>query len=267
MRIPFYQVDAFSDGPFTGNPAAVCLLPNWLEDKLLQKIAEENNLSETAFYVNDTGSDALNLRWFTPVTEVELCGHATLATAAVLSEINQGDNSPLVFSTHSGILTVRQLNSYYNMNFPAQETIVIDMPASLPEALGLETEDIEMVLQASDIVVVLKEEAHLDTLIPDYPALKKFPVRGVVVTAAASACDFRSRWFGPQVGVNEDPLTGSAYTFLAPFWAQRLEKSTLQAIQGGNRKGRITCTVLDTGRVELTGKAEIVIQGELILRQ
>jgi PhzF family phenazine biosynthesis protein len=265
MRIPFYQVDAFSDGPFTGNPAAVCLLTCWPEDEILQRIAQENNLSETAFYVRDIGDKALDLRWFTPKTEVELCGHATLATAVVLSERHPHNHSPLVFSTRSGILTVQKNESLYSMNFPAQQATVIDMPTSLPAALGLESEDIEIVLQASDTVVVLREEALLDTLLPDFPSLQKIPTRGVVVTTASSVCDFRSRWFGPQVGVNEDPLTGSAHTFLAPFWAVRLGKTTLQAVQGGSRKGRITCAVLGTGRVELAGKGEIVIQGEFIL--
>lgn len=264
MRIPFYQVDAFSDGPFTGNPAAVCLLTHWPEDEILQRIAQENNLSETAFYVSGTGGNALNLRWFTSVTEVALCGHATLATATVLSERDPDSDAPRIFSTHSGRLTVRKEGRLYRMDFPAQQAVAINIPASLPAALGLAPDDIETVLQASDIVVVLRDEARLDTLAP---VLKTFPVRGVVVTAAASTCDFRSRWFGPQVGVNEDPLTGSAHTFLAPFWAERLGKTTLQAIQGGSRKGRITCTVLDTGRVELAGEGEIVIQGEFILRQ
>ncbi|KML23286.1 isomerase [Leclercia adecarboxylata] len=264
MRIPFYQVDAFSDGPFTGNPAAVCLLPFWPNDDVLQKIAMENNLSETAFYVASTEEKTFNLRWFTPVTEVELCGHATLATAAVLFERGSSEKK-LKFFTRSGTLIVTRENDYYSLNFPSQSAEIIDVPVTLADALGLSTKDIDCVLSASDIVVVIHNERLLDCLQPDLVALKKIPTRGVVVTAAASACDFRSRWFGPQVGVDEDPVTGSAHTFLAPFWAARLGQDSLNAVQGGARKGKIICSVLEKERVKLTGEGRIIIRGEFDL--
>lgn len=265
MYIPFYQVDAFSDGPFTGNPAAVCLLSSWPDDCVLQKIAQENNLSETAFYVNNVEKGAQNLRWFTPATEVDLCGHATLATAAVLFEMNYSDEHQLTFFTRSGPLSVKREEGLYSMNFPVVHASFVDRPEGLENALRLLPCEVDSVLAASDLIVVLHEESKLDLLQPDLVHLATFPYRGVVVTARAGEDSFRSRWFGPQVGVNEDPVTGSAHTFLAPFWAERLGKNTLSAVQGGARKGQLTCRLTDDGRVELIGEARMVIRGEFIL--
>lgn len=236
QRIRFYQVDAFSKGPFTGNPAAVCLLEAWPEDSVLQHIATENNLSETAFVVRQP--DGFGLRWFTPAVEVDLCGHATLAAASVL--LNQQARERVRFFTRSGA------------------------PQGLFKALGL-AEDAGETWQASDIIVVIDDEALLDALKPDFNALNAFNTRGVVVTAASRTFDFRSRWFGPQVGVNEDPVTGSAHTFLAPLWSEKLAKKTLHAQQGGNRKGELFCHIKDNGRVELSGEACLVIEGTFIL--
>lgn len=261
-KIPFYQVDAFADRPFSGNPAAVCLLDSWLDDITLQNIARENNLSETAFVVRQDEDFAL--RWFTPAVEVDLCGHATLAAAAVLFSLHDFAEQEIRFSTRSGILKVKSDGDNYTLDFPLVNPLPISAPEGLLAALGLEGEAAE-IWQASDIVVIIKDEERLEMLSPDYAALEKFATRGVVVTVAAQHYDFRSRWFGPQVGVNEDPVTGSAHTFLAPLWADKLGKKHLCAQQGGPRKGNIDCHIKDNGRVELTGKARLMVEGYFLL--
>ena len=260
QRIPFYQVDAFSSGPFTGNPAAVCLLEAWPEEGLLQRIAAENNLSETAFVVQQ--DDGFALRWFTPATEVDLCGHATLAAASVLLSGENGER--LRFFTRSGELTVTADKGTYTLDFPRVIPTRIAAPRGLLSALGIAQEACEFWL-ASDLIVVLDDEALLDDITPDFTALATFDVRGVVVTAPSRTFDFRSRWFGPQVGVNEDPVTGSAHTFLAPLWSEKLGKTRLHAQQGGSRKGELICEIKDNDRVALSGEAYRVIEGVLIL--
>lgn len=261
QRIPFYQVDAFSNGPFTGNPAAVCLLDAWPDDKVLQRIATENNLSETGFVIKQ--GDDFGLRWFTPAVEVDLCGHATLAAASVLLSRNEAGER-MRFHTRSGVLTVTACNGIYTLDFPLVTPVRIAPPQGLFAALGLH-EDAGEVWQASDLIVVINDENSLDLLKPDFNALEKFDTRGVVVTAASRDVDFRSRWFGPQVGVNEDPVTGSAHTFLAPLWSEKLGKKTLHAQQGGSRKGELTCEIKDNGRVALSGEACLIIEGAYIL--
>lgn len=260
-RVPFYQVDAFTQTPFAGNPAAVCLLEQWPDDATLQRIATENNLSETAFVVAD--GDDYQLRWCTPATEVDLCGHATLAAASVL--FTRTDARELRFHTRSGLLTVTRDGETQVMNFPAVTPQAIDTPAGLLAALGIAPAQVLGCWQASDIVVLVDDETLIDALTPDIAALKVFHTRGVVVTAAARAFDFHSRWFGPQVGVDEDPVTGSAHTFLAPLWAARLGKTTLTAQQGGSRKGELVCELRNDGRVALKGHTSLVIEGMLLL--
>ncbi|MBS0968569.1 MULTISPECIES: PhzF family phenazine biosynthesis protein [Yersiniaceae] len=262
MRVPFFQVDAFSRHPFSGNPAAVCMLEKWLDDTTLQRIAQENNLSETAFVVK-TG-DSYGLRWFTPAVEVDLCGHATLAAACVLFTRYVPHAEEIRFHTRSGELTVRGSDEGYILNFPLVHPVRIDTPPGLLAALGLGSGPAE-IWQASDIVVIINDENVLDSLSPDFSALAQFDTRGVVVCTPAKAFDFRSRWFGPQVGVNEDPVTGSAHTFLAPLWGEKLGKKVLSAQQGGKRKGEITCRIKENNRVELCGEACIVIEGELFV--
>lgn len=261
QRIPFYQVDAFSQGPFTGNPAAVCLLDAWPDDALLQHIARENNLSETAFVVKQ-GHD-FALRWFTPAVEVDLCGHATLAAASVLLRQKETGNN-VRFFTRSGELTVTAEKGRFTMDFPLVIPRRITAPDGLLSALGISVGASEF-WQASDLIVVMDDEAHLEGLTPDFTALATFNTRGVVVTAPSRQFDFRSRWFGPQVGVNEDPVTGSAHTFLAPLWSDKLAKKRLHAQQGGSRKGELFCHINDKGRVELTGEACLIIEGTLII--
>ena len=261
QRIPFYQVDAFSHGPFTGNPAAVCLLEAWPDDAVLQHIARENNLSETAFVIKQ-GHD-FALRWFTPAVEVDLCGHATLAAASILLR-HEETGKKVRFFTRSGELTVTSDEGKFTMDFPLVIPRRIAPPDGLLSALGI-TEGASEVWQASDLIVVIDDEAQLDGLTPDFAALEKFNTRGVVVTAASRQFDFRSRWFGPQVGVDEDPVTGSAHTFLAPLWSEKLAKKTLHAQQGGSRKGQLVCHINDNARVELTGEACLVIEGVFII--
>jgi len=262
-RIPFYQVDAFASEAFSGNPAAVCLLESWLDDKTLQKIAQENNLSETAFVVKQ--GENLALRWFTPAVEVDLCGHATLAAAFAIFHRGDTTKDVLHFHTRSGELIVRREDDFLSMDFPQTIPELMNAPpAGLLSALGIE-EGVLETWKAFDYVIVLDDERRLDALSPDFAALKKFNTRGVVVTASSAQFDFRSRWFGPQIGVNEDPVTGSAHTFLAPLWAKKLSKDILSAQQGGDRKGEILCKIKDEGRVELSGKSRLIIEGMIFL--
>ncbi|MCA1924391.1 PhzF family phenazine biosynthesis protein [Buttiauxella noackiae] len=262
-KLPFYQVDAFASQPFAGNPAGVCPLTYWLDDSVLQSIASENNLSETAFFVSTT--DGYHLRWFTPAVEVDLCGHATLAAAWVLfNKLNYSENV-IHFSTRSGILSVSKEADEYCMDFPAKKALPIDEPEGLLAALGL-AGNVEGFWLSDDIIVLVKDKSCLENLNPDFNKLAVFKTRGVIVTAPGGGeFDFVSRWFGPQVGVNEDPVTGSAHTFLAPFWAERSGKNELLAQQGGSRKGSLRCCVRNDGRVALYGSARLMIEGTFIL--
>ncbi|MBA1202571.1 PhzF family phenazine biosynthesis protein [Pseudomonas capeferrum] len=259
MKMDIYQVDAFSDQPFGGNPAAVCPLHEWLPDDQLQAIALENNLSETAFVVPE--GDVYELRWFTPEVEVDLCGHATLATAWVI--LNELSDKPKVlrFSTRSGELRVSQATDGLAMDFPAKTPIPCAPPEGLLAGLGIDTAEI---LATDDYIVVVESEAIVAGLNPDFATLKKLPKRGVAVTARSERFDFVSRWFGPNVGVNEDPVTGSAHTSLAPYWAQRLGKQVLTAEQGGKRKGQLTCELIGD-RVIISGKAVLYMKGTINL--
>lgn len=259
MELTIFQVDAFADSPFQGNPAAVCPLDAWLDDERLQAIAEENNLSETAFVVGRDGD--YRLRWFTPQVEVDLCGHATLATAWVLIH-KLDDASPVLrFATHSGELSVRREGDSLAMDFPAKCPEPCATPDGLLEALGIAEAE---VLKTDDYLVVVDDEKTIAALAPDFARLKGLPCRGVAVTARSQRFDFVSRWFGPNVGVNEDPVTGSAHTSLAPYWAQRLGKTRLSAEQGGARKGRLECDVRGE-RVVISGKAALYMSGTLHL--
>lgn len=262
VQLPFYQVDAFTSAPFGGNPAGVCPLEAWLDDEVLQAIAIENNLSETAFFI--PCEDGYQLRWFTPGVEVDLCGHATLATAWVLFNKRGYSGESIRFHTRSGLLTVTRQGSGFCMDFPAKTATQIEPPAGLLDALGI-SEGALGVWQSDDLIVLVNDKKIIDGLTPDFNTLVQFDTRGVIVTAADDHFDFVSRWFGPQVGVNEDPVTGSAHTFLAPFWARRLGKTELIAQQGGARKGTLGCRVRDDGRVELYGEARMTIEGTFSL--
>ncbi len=237
MKLPLYQVDAFTDLPFGGNPAAVCPLDAWLPDALLQQIAAENNLAETAFYVQK--ADHYALRWFTPTVEVDLCGHATLAAAFVLYEL-QGYAAPeLAFETRSGRLTVVRQGSRLVMDFPADTLAPAELSVAVRAGLG-DVQPVETFRGNSDYLVVLESEAELLALHPDFRQIAEDrSVRAVIVTASGSSpeADFVSRCFAPQSGIDEDPVTGSAHTTLVPYWAKRLGKARLTARQRSTRGG------------------------------
>ena len=258
MELPIYQVDAFASKAFEGNPAAVCPLESWLDDSLLQLIATENNLSETAFVVRE--GDQHRLRWFTPAVEVDLCGHATLATAWVLANVMGDESDVFRFITRSGELSVRRAEGAgWEMDFPARPPRPCEAPIDLLLGLGLENAE---VLESDDYVVVVPDEATVANLVPDLGRLRGLPRRGVSVTAPGERVDFVSRWFGPNVGVSEDPVTGSAHTALAPYWAQRLGRSRLVARQGGARQGQLVCEVRED-RVLLTGEVAPYLEGKI----
>ncbi|WP_286788891.1 MULTISPECIES: PhzF family phenazine biosynthesis protein [unclassified Pseudomonas] len=261
MELSIYQVDAFSDRPFGGNPAAVCPLKHWLPEATLQSIAAENNLSETAFTVPK--GEAFELRWFTPKVEVDLCGHATLAAAWVLFDILKEPQQQLCFLTRSGELRVTRIEGRLAMDFPAKRPQPMPAPHGLIEALSLS--NIEALYRTDDFIVVVKDEAQIASLKPDFNALALFDIRGVAVTAPGSQYDFVSRWFGPRVGVNEDPVTGSAHTSLAPYWSTRLGKRLLTAEQGGVRKGQLLCEVLENDRVIISGSASLYLRGTVFI--
>lgn len=259
MQLPLYQVDAFASKPFEGNPAAVCPLDAWLDDATLQNIAAENNLSETAFFVPD--EHGYHLRWFTPEVEVDLCGHATLASAWVLMHELNYPNDVIHFSTRSGRLSVRRSPHGLEMDFPSRPPQSCAIPDGLLDALGVEA---ATVLSSDDYIVVVEDENLIPRLAPDLARLKGLPHRGVAVTAPSKTLDFVTRWFGPNVGVSEDPVTGSAHTALAPYWAQRLGKTQLRAQQGGARRGYLHCEVAGD-RVLISGNAVVTLRGHLYL--
>ncbi|MEH6453763.1 MAG: PhzF family phenazine biosynthesis protein [Psychromonas sp.] len=262
MKLKIYQVDAFATKVFEGNPAAVCPLNEWLDDELLQKIAEENNLSETAFFVLD--GDQIQLRWFTPLKEVDLCGHATLACAHVLYEHLQYKKPNIVFQTKSGLLTVTKSDSGYSMDFPASMPTLLnsDTPNDLIEALG--NIQPQKVMEAFDYIIVLNSEDEVKNLTPNLSKWLNIDLRGVVVTAKGDDVDFVSRCFFPKLRVNEDPITGSAHCELAPYWASVLNKNTLKARQISIRSGVVYCEVVND-RVIITGNAVDYMAGEITI--
>jgi len=224
MELTLYQIDAFTDQVFKGNPAAVCPLDSWLADTDLQAIAEENNLSETAFYVPVEAG--FHLRWFTPKTEVDLCGHATLATAFVIFNLSDYADDTVRFETRSGELAVTKSNDWLVMDFPSQPGNPCASPQLLVEGLGQEPVD---VLASEDYMAVFEKEEDVIGLKPDFNALSKLDLRGVMVTAKGNDVDFVSRFFAPRYGINEDPVTGSAHCALTPYWAGKLNKTKLSA--------------------------------------
>lgn len=256
MKLPIYQIDAFADAPFRGNPAAVCPLENWLPDSLLQSIAEENNLSETAFYLGHGAH--YSLRWFTPAKEVDLCGHATLAAAHVVFGRNP-DLAQITFESRSGPLHVAREEGLLTLDFPAQARKRCDIPDSLAKALGRRPLEC---FRSMDYLAVFSTESDIAGLTPDFRLLKTLDLRGVIVTAPGSASDFVSRFFAPNYGIDEDPVTGSAHCALAPYWAQRLGKSTLSARQLSNRTGTLRCRV-EGERVFISGQTVPYMEGTI----
>lgn len=264
MKTPLYQVDAFSDVPFGGNPAAVCPLSEWLPDDLMQAIAAENNLAETAFFIPGDGPGAYDLRWFTPGSEVDLCGHATLASAHVLFHELEMEGDLITFSSKSGPLRVRRSAGGYTMDFPAVPISAYHGPDLVSTWLNGVEGTIEGI--AMDLLVRVKDEKTLANLKPNLAAIAEIDARGLIVTAPATTngLDFVSRFFAPQVAVPEDPVTGSAHCTLTPYWAAKTGRSDFRARQIGPRSGGMSLTLKEE-RVFLTGEAVTVIKGDLYL--
>jgi len=257
MRLKQYQVDAFARRVFEGNPAAVCPLNAWLDDAVLQAIAEENNLSETAFFVPTP--KGFHLRWFTPVAEVDLCGHATLASAHVIFEVLGYPEQVITFETRSGVLAVERRDGLLAMSSPSRPPKSCRPPVALIEGLG--RHPIE-VLAADDYIAVFDSEALIRSISPDLAKLRELGLRGVSITAPGLSVDFVSRFFAPKFGIPEDPVTGSAHCALAPYWASRLGKATLRAQQVSKRGGDILCE-LTGNRVVLLGRAITFMVAEI----
>ena len=260
MNIPIYQVDAFTLGPFSGNPAAVCPLDAWLDDATLQSIAAENNLSETAFIVaSDAGYD---LRWFTPAIEVDLCGHATLAAGYVVLNHLQPDLDAVAFETLSGRLIVSRDGDRLSMDFPARAPTPVAVSQALSETLGEAPSEVHA---SRDIVAVYDDEACVRRLSPDQARLLALDEGlGVIATAKGDAVDFVSRFFVPKAGIAEDPVTGSAHCTLVPFWAERLGKSRLVAHQVSPRGGELHCEHRGD-RVIMSGRCTLFLTGSIHL--
>ena len=261
MKLPLYQVDAFAAELFQGNPAAVCPLQGWPADHLLQQIAAENNLSETAFFVQREGQ--IQLRWFTPTTEVGLCGHATLATAHVLYHEMAYPLLPMTFTTLAGALHARCEGELITIDLPACYSTPASVTLPLKELLGIDPEGAELWVGREDLLVVLPYECDVLLTRPDFSRLAQLHYRCTIVTALAEdGCDFVSRVFAPRIGVNEDPVTGSAHCQLAPFWQQRLGKNVLTGRQLSARGGLVRCEVTE-GRVALSGTSVTYLKGEI----
>jgi PhzF family phenazine biosynthesis protein len=257
MSIPYYQVDTFTNRLFAGNPAGVCFLAQWLEDSLLQRIASENNLAETAFVVQRQSS--FDLRWFTPAMEVDLCGHATLAPAHVIFHHLGYQGSLIRFQTKAGELTVTRKADLLELDFPTRPPTECPLPTILEQALGIVP---SFVGKSRDYLVLFDSEMLVREIQPDLTALMQLDSLGLIVTAPGSDCDFVSRFFAPRAGVPEDPVTGSAHSTLIPFWAQRLGKTRLYAKQISPRGGELFCE--DRGqRVGIAGRAVTYSMGYL----
>lgn len=257
-----YQVDAFASKIFEGNPAALCPLAAWLDDALMQRIAQENNLSETAFFVPSArdGYD-FDLRWFTPTEEVDLCGHATLASAFIIFTKLGFAGDAIRFHSASGLLSVSRNGEMLTLDFPAWPLEKTGVQPAIAAALHVTPTEI---YKSHDWLVVLDSAKAVRDLKPDFAAMKLLDARGLIVTAAAdvpSGFDFVSRAFFPKLGVEEDPVTGSAHCALTPYWAKRLGKTHLKAEQGGTRKGQLTCELAKNGRIFISGQAQLYMQG------
>lgn len=261
MKQKIYQVDAFAEQLFSGNPAAVCPLKEWLSDELLQKIAMENNLAETAFYVKR--DEVFEIRWFTPSVEVDLCGHATLATAYVLFNFeNYTEHTIRFYSPRSGELIVTKSGDVINLNFPTDKYEQIEIDQELIDSFS--HKPVEAYKGKTDYLLIFEKEEIIQHIVPNFQAIEKLKARGVIISAKGNEVDFVSRFFAPQSGILEDPVTGSAHTTLTPYWAKQLNKNELEAIQLSERRGFLKCKYLNE-RVEISGKGKIYLIGELFL--
>lgn len=258
-ELKIYQVDAFTDKVFSGNPAAICPLENWLDDETMLKIAGENNLSETAFYVKR--GNRVEIRWFTPTVEVDLCGHATLASAFVLFHLENYNADEIEFySPRSGTLTVKRVDDWLTLNFPVDQYTEVDLTEELTS--GFNFKPLKAFKGKTDYLLVFENEEQIRDIKVDFTEITKIKARGIIITAKGNESDFVSRFFAPQVGINEDPVCGSAHTFLTPFWSEVLHKNELSAIQLSDRKGYLKCKNLND-RVELSGQARLYLKGTI----
>jgi len=257
MKLDIYQIDAFAEQPFEGNPAAVVPLEKWLPDTTMQAIAEENNLAETAFFV--PSNNGFHIRWFTPNTELNLCGHATLAAAYVLFNHLAHKADTVSFSSLSGSLSVIRKGNLLTLNFPSQPVTPCEVPAALSLGLGI---DPSKCFSSEDYLAVFETEEQLASIRPNHEHLKELAYRGVIATAPSKNYDFVVRFFGPKVGVPEDSVTGSAYTQLAPYWANMLGKTKLTAKQISPRSGKVCCE-LQNDRVLISGNAVKYLEGHI----
>ncbi len=258
MKLKIYQVDAFASELFKGNPAAVVPLQKWLSDEMMQIIAAENNLSETAFFIPENKS--FHIRWFTPVSEVNLCGHATLATAHVLFNELNFQEEILSFNSKSGILTVRKIGDLLQLNFPADTVAPEDSNPVFTEAFGFQPTT--TLKGRTDYLLLFDSEEIIRNMKPNFHILKQTDARGIMITARGNEVDFVSRFFAPNEGIDEDPVTGSAHTTLVPFWSDRLNKTEMTALQLSERGGQLWCS-LKADRVLIAGKAVTYLRGEI----
>lgn len=261
QKIKFFQVDAFTGHLFGGNPAAVCLLDQWLDNKLMQSIAAENNLAETAFVVRT--SDHFEIRWFTPTVEVDLCGHATLASAYVIFNHTDFHSEEIIFqSPRSGELKVRKDKKKLFLDFPADEFFLCDNLPEIAKSIGLTP--LEVYKGKTDYMAVIGTEEEVLGIHPDFSTIAMLDARGLIITAPGNNVDFVSRFFGPQSGVNEDQVTGSAHTTLIPYWSGRLGKSKMNALQISPRGGSLDCQNAGS-RVFIGGEAQLYLTGEIYI--
>ncbi|MDX2470627.1 MAG: PhzF family phenazine biosynthesis protein [SAR324 cluster bacterium] len=257
MELDLIQVDAFASKPFTGNPAAVIPLNEWLPDVTLQAIAEENNLSETAFFIPT--ARGYHLRWFTPISEVKLCGHATLASAFVIQTILGQGKGEILFETLSGDILVTHKDGLFTLNLPAQPPKKSIIPEIMEVAFGVK---ILECLEGEDYILVLEKAEQVKKVAPNFELLRQLPLRGVIITAVDKKFDFVTRFFAPKYGVNEDPVTGAAFTQLFPYWGKKLQKNTFTAAQLSKRGGVVTGELLGD-RVMISGRARVYLTGKI----
>lgn len=262
MKLPIYQIDAFAEKPFEGNPAAVVPLEEWLSDQTMQEIAAENNLAETAFFV--PADEGFHIRWFTPNKEVKLCGHATLASAFVLFEILGYEQDAVAFHSLSGLLSVTKTGKTLTLNFPCRKPEKCEIPHELVKGLGKTPFEC---YRGEDFLAVFDSEKEISSIQPNHGFLEQLDLRGVIVTARSSAddLDFVARFFAPKYGIPEDPVTGSAYTQLTPYWSEKLGKTVLSAKQISPRGGKLTCE-LKNNRVFISGSAIKYMEGTIEIR-
>lgn len=261
MKIPFYHINAFTtELEFSGNPAGVCFLEEWLDDKVLQSIGTQNNLSETAFVVRK--NNTFELRWFSPTMEIDLCGHATLASAFALFQFVDPSLTSVTFKTKSGDLSVqKEGDGRLAMDFPSRKPVKSEMPDDVLEVMGATPSELWM---ARDLMMVFETEEEVKNLKPDFQLLEKLPGFGVIATAKGNRSDFVSRFFVPKAGIDEDPVTGSAHCTLIPFWAEKLGKNELHAYQLSARGGELFCRN-GTDRVVISGRAQLFLSGAITL--